>query len=136
MEVSLSNRIYIWDIAYSKILQHPLLGWGNNSKGWIIEYNWYNYYAHNLVLDILIQGGIITMLGMYFILNHSRMSLSRQGDKYLESLLSCCILSIFTMNITESQFTSAYFYIPFILAWLLSTYNPNSTRANHKKLLS
>jgi len=135
-DVSLSNRIYIWDIAYSKILQRPLLGWGNNSKGWIIEYNWYNYYAHNLVLDILIQGGIITMLGMYFILNHSRVSLSRQRDKYLESLLSCCILSIFTMNITESQFTSAYFYIPFILAWLLSTYNPNSTRINHKKLLS
>ncbi|MDT2047776.1 O-antigen ligase family protein [Priestia flexa] len=123
-DISLSSRTEIWDIAYSMFLKSPFIGFGNNSKGWLIEYNWYNYYAHNLILDILLQGGVIVLIGVVLILNYSRMTLRKQPDKYLESLFACCILAIFTLNITESQFLSIYFYIPFILAWLLSTYNP------------
>lgn len=126
--ISLSNRVYIWDIAYTKISEHPWLGWGNIGKGWIIEYNWYNYYAHNLVLDVLIQGGVITLVSICLLLNHARVALRRQDDKYLESLLSCCIVALFMMNVTESQFTSVYFYIPFILAWLLSVFNRESSK--------
>lgn len=60
--VELQGRTFIWALAIDLINSNFLLGYGNANNGSIIEWNGYLWYSHNLILDVLIQGGVIALL--------------------------------------------------------------------------
>lgn len=63
----LQGRVYIWQIAVEMIREHFVIGYGNAGNGTNIQWNGYMWYAHNLALDILIQGGMIALSFMILI---------------------------------------------------------------------
>ena len=73
---SFRARYELWKRAILHICKHPILGHGiENQKARLLEYGW-GLHAHNLVLEILHQGGII-----YFIVFATLIILS--GKKLL-----------------------------------------------------
>lgn len=70
--LTLSNRVYIWEAAIDIIKSHPLIGTGVSETlaGDVLltlSYLSRNTFAHNMFLDYLVMGGILTFGG--FIMN-------------------------------------------------------------------
>ena len=56
---TLTGRTTIWSLALRSVLERPILGYGNDDVIYMSGNYW---YAHNGVLDLLIQGGIILLV--------------------------------------------------------------------------
>lgn len=120
-DITLTNRTYIWELCLDMFWQKPLLGYGGCDIRTYIEFNDYLWYSHNLVLDILLQGGIISLI--IFII-----FLFKFNRKTRSNIDKICIAGIFAMlivNIAESFVNSIYFFIPFILFWYIDNYKNN-----------
>ena len=64
---SFTGRTTIWGLAIAKVLKNPILGYGKSD---VIYMNGNYWYAHNGILDLLIQGGIVLIvlyIGVIFI---------------------------------------------------------------------
>lgn len=61
-----SSRDYVYGEAIKDIRKNPILGYGLLMKGSYIEGSW----PHNIILEVLLQGGIIYLLVFLFILYH------------------------------------------------------------------
>lgn len=62
---TLTGRTTIWLLAVMNILERPVLGYGNDDVIFMSGNYW---YAHNGVLDLLIQGGIILLAAYVLII--------------------------------------------------------------------
>ena len=114
-DLSLTGRVGLWSKAIEMIKEKWVTGWGNENNGAIILRDYYYWYAHNIVLDILLQGGCVTLLAFMGVLG----SLTKQIKGYLndERVRICLNVMIIFMiiNLTESYFSTIYFYIPMIM---------------------
>lgn len=66
--MELQGRVFIWAYAVELIKNNWILGYGNSGNGSIIDWNGFMWYSHNLILDILIQGGAfaLSVIGFLF----------------------------------------------------------------------
>lgn len=61
--LSFTGRTDIWDIAITMIAEKPILGWGWGSRGKIYRVLKGKYYhAHNVYLEVMMEGGILAMI--------------------------------------------------------------------------
>lgn len=120
-DLTLTGRIGLWSTALEMIKEKWIAGWGNKNSGAIILRDYYYWYAHNIVLDILLEGGVITLISFIALLG----TLAKQirGQLSDSKVKICLIVMIIFMilNITESYFSSIYFYIPMILMAQIAT---------------
>lgn len=120
-DLTLSGRIGLWSSSIEMIKENWLIGWGNKNNGAIILRDYYYWYAHNIVLDILLEGGVITLSSFIVLLG----ILAKQIKPYLSinRVKTCLIVMIIFMiiNLTESYFSSIYFYVPLIIMAKIAT---------------
>lgn len=121
-DLTLTGRIGLWEKSIEMIGEKWIFGWGNHNNGAIILRDYYYWYAHNLVLDILLEGGVVT-LGAFALLIH-KMSRRLKGYLSLDVVSSCLrVMTIFMiLSLTESYFNSVYFYMPIIIAVAVTNY--------------
>ncbi len=70
MDHSISERWTIWGVTLQGILEHPIFGRGpgiQNAWDMLVEAGVNAPHTHNLVLELLIEGGIIALFIMMFI---------------------------------------------------------------------
>ncbi len=119
-DLTLTGRIELWTSSIEMIKQKFWLGWGCTNKGSIILRNYYYWYAHNLVLDILLEGGIVTLSAFAFMIaNMARRVKGTLRDRRIKT----CMLILFVfalMNIAESHLHNVYFYFPIVIAVKIS----------------
>jgi O-antigen ligase len=66
---SLMGRVNLWSITCRQISSSPIIGYGRKTglaRSMEVGFNW-GTYAHNLILEILYQGGIV-YLGLFILL--------------------------------------------------------------------
>lgn len=117
-DLTLTRRLGLWSDAIALIKQRPLFGWGNARNGAIILREFYYWYAHNIILDILLQGGIAMLVAFAAMLR--RFALCIKGVTSNRTIRRCMIMlvGVATLNIAESYFSNVYMYVPLILtAW-------------------
>ncbi len=127
-DMTFTNRTYIWEIAIKQILKSPIIGYGKCDTRDYILFAGYYWYAHNLILDIILQGGIIALLSFGGVI----IKCGRKTESYLDKM---CVAGIFTMlmiNLIESFVNSIYFWIPFFLFYSLKTNVVNIERIGKK----
>lgn len=115
-DLTLTRRIGLWTNAIEMIRENWLFGWGNMNRGAIILRDYYYWYAHNLVLDILLEGGILTLVAFLYLLFRLAKILN---EFTLNCIVQNCLMVIavfMVLNLVESYFNSMYFYIPMIIA--------------------
>ncbi|WP_395015912.1 O-antigen ligase family protein [Robinsoniella peoriensis] len=71
--LTLSNRTYIWDAAFSTLREHWLIGTGvtDSLSGSVfleLSYISKDTFAHNMFLDFMIMGGVISLVAFLWII--------------------------------------------------------------------
>ncbi len=124
--ITLTGRTEIWDLTFNLIVRSPLFGYGYYYEGgWILWHNRY-YYSHNIFLEILLIGGIFSMV--FFVImvamNLSRMKSCK--DRTMTSLLNVCMLAFGISCLTESYFASIYFPALLVYAYNIDLLSNNN----------
>ncbi len=114
-DITLTQRIGLWTRAIEMIKEKPIFGYGNNRFGAIILRNYYYWYAHNLVLDILLEGGFVTFTAFALFLSSFVKAIRRHITSQPVQKIIYALIPVMLVNLTESYFSSIYFYLPFML---------------------
>lgn len=114
---TLSNRTDIWDNCFSFYMQSPIFGKGifTTSEYIIITKYFLGTNAHNLILTILISGGIV---GLIIYIYMFIICMYRKSKKYTKKELSMvyAITVFLFVGLTSSALVlSPFAFLPFIL---------------------
>lgn len=108
-EIGFTGRTKVWSYAIELFTKSPIIGYGKEA---VIAHVGYYWYAHNLGLDILIQGGIIALFIYCYIYKICFMGKYNSKDIYI-SLLIFSFTQIF-----ESMLKGApLIYLLFIVSY-------------------
>lgn len=115
--MTLSGRTSIWNITVEEIKNSLFVGHGINTE--ISLLNGTNFVAHNLILQVLLDSGIIGF-GLFLILFLiSGRKLNKNSGNKLALILSIGIFSILVGGLTES------YRLTFLILFLALAYNIN-----------
>ena len=108
-----TGRTTIWLRALKLIPNHFFLGYG---KSTVIPSSGYYWYAHNLILDILIQGGIVALLIFGALLVYCFWHSSKQNIK-MNAALWGWLAAFILIFLDESIVKNALFLYLLFLMW-------------------
>jgi O-antigen ligase len=127
-DASNQARLYIWPIALRGALERPILGWGQENFGYIIQahYNpamydqgeWFDR-AHNVFIDWLVDAGIIGLLSYLALYVLLGIYIWKSAMSIAEKSVLTGLLAAYTVN-NLFVFDNLGSYIPFfaILAYI------------------
>ena len=120
-DIGFSGRTYLWDRAISNFMVHPVFGYGILKPGEAAVRNGYtNASVHNLLLDYLLIGGIVSIVFLVFI--HVMLSYRiKNYDKDLQEIIGVFFVSNCIFYMTET-FLGAYLifvFLPVVICWNL-----------------
>lgn len=105
--LSFTGRTDIWDEAIAMFLAAPLLGYGVTATGKVYRLVRNRYYhAHNAILEVLMEGGLISMLGYLFMLERSGKQLLIYRKHDYACLICAGLMACFLMMSMESYLDS------------------------------
>ena len=129
--VTLTSRTYIWDQTFSLISKKPLLGYG--LKEIDVDYGRYQvyraYHAHNEILEIIYQAGIVGLLVFIPILVVSYRNLWRYRHLEIARTISMILFALLVVFLTES-YSYEWILYPFVLTAHINRLN-RSTGVKH-----
>ena len=67
-DITLSGRLRIWDNAIGLVNKHAMVGYGISDNMYYVSYNNVTMEAHNMLLSYMLQGGIILLILMGFLI--------------------------------------------------------------------
>lgn len=118
--ISFTGRTEIWEISKNLISKKPLLGYGlSNNHGWIY---WHgkNYYTHNIILEVMIQGGILALIPYLIMFIIAAVSLYKYRSHYISGILSFAIFSMQIVMLTEAYNYEVLLYALIIMSCNIS----------------
>jgi O-antigen ligase len=116
--MSLTYRTFLWEIAFNKVLEKPILGWG--SANILSEFT--NIlvaaarvsHSHNFILNILIEGGILGLLCYSILIIYTIKQLNELLKKKTYYMFSSVYVILMFIGSTNGlQF--GYILLPFTL---------------------
>lgn len=113
-DVTLTGRTYLWDSALLYISQRPWTGYGISEIGMIERHGSY-YSPHNLILQILISGGIVALILFLSVYMYSGIKMMKNG-KVCRNLISAALFIYLFVSLTEATLNTQYLYLIMILA--------------------
>lgn len=118
-DATFTGRTYVWAFSLIKIVSSPILGFGwHTEEEWrsVLGFYTMNYamgfsHPHNFILYILLQGGIIYLSMIVFIIIYISKRIKSDNDIYI--VLTLMYLTFFVEGITESL-TGTIFLLPML----------------------
>lgn len=105
--LSFTGRTDIWDEAICMFLASPVLGYGVSQSGKVYRLIKGKYYhAHNAFLEILVEGGLISMTGYLFMLERAGQQMLIYRRHPYTCLISAGLMACFMMMSMESYLDS------------------------------
>ena len=114
---TLTTRTIIWDAIILKLIKRPFIGYGIlNQQDYIkITLNSFATSAHNLVLAILMAGGLLGGIIYIFIIGNALRRENKQYNKYdipiVVAILIFLIIGITSESLLYSEFSFVLFYM-------------------------
>ena len=100
--LSFTGRTDIWDEAIAMFLASPFLGYGLSRRGKVYRLRKGKYYhAHNLFLEILVEGGIGALIAYLAMLFFAGRKLMRHREHKYACLLSALLMTVMLMGAME-----------------------------------
>jgi O-antigen ligase len=121
-DLTFDNRTTIWAAAISNFLKNPILGTGATGGGGITVYFQYRIAtlnAHNQILNMLCEGGIVSLGVFAMMCANIGKVLNRYRNNPMGKITTCVILAFFLMMLTEVQMTKALIFMVFATAAFL-----------------
>lgn len=110
-----SGRVAIWSRAINEILSKPLLGHGIELPTTTYSTIWQTH-CHNIILEILYTGGIITLITYILVIISLRVEAPIRSWTLPYNIVSIALLCIM---VASSIDWSLYVPIPFVLIYLI-----------------
>ena len=105
--LSFTGRTDIWDKATAMILQSPALGYGLAQSGKVYRLSKGKYYhAHNVVLEILMEGGFCALISYLLMLGLAGNQLMRYRKHPYACLISGGLMACGLMTVMEPYLDS------------------------------
>ncbi len=100
--LSFTGRTEIWDVAIEKIMASPWLGYGYARSGKVYRLRKGKYYhAHNIFLEILMEGGFCSLLCYLGLMTVAAGQLLRHRKHSYACLLSGALMAVGVMTSME-----------------------------------
>lgn len=116
--LTLSSRVYVWDLAIRKISRKPILGYGLNESGTFINLWGYELQTLNQILQLLAEGGIIALIIFLILIYICYKVIKKNRTKDLNTFyLFLFIFVMIIMMTTERYANYIYFYIPILILY-------------------
>jgi len=117
-DITFTYRTYMWDSALQVIAQSPIIGHGYPSKEWYLaNMSSFAIGPHNIILAILIYGGLVGLILYLFFLLRSIVLLhvcqDYTADVILVAIAVACIMmlmEVYSMNLIFIFFVVAEYY--------------------------
>jgi O-antigen ligase len=128
-ELQSQGRYYVWPMAWQGFKEHPILGWGQENFTYVFQehyrpemYNlepWFDR-AHNIFLDWLVAGGLLTLLAYLALYGTLLYSLWKSASfTGLErSILTALVAAYFFHNIFVFDNLGSYILFFSVLAYV------------------
>lgn len=125
------SRLLVWRAAVQNIRRSPIFGYGTTDGGrqsinYVGSKHW---YAHNFVLEYLIQGGII-LLAVYMLLIIVDIRHIDQCDSKIRVLLCCVFIGLHIAFLTEGTIVEPIEYLVYILMFFVMSMKSESVNLN------
>lgn len=132
-DTTFGGRTIIWETALSYIEQRPVWGYGVTATGafWILGYVQNRMLpAHNEILNILYQGGIVSLCAFLALFALVGRAVRKCGGRNIEETATICIFAFACVMITEIQTQKA---IIFLMLAMLYQLGRNRWRTSDEK---
>ncbi len=118
--ITLSGRTEIWERAKAIIHQRPLFGYGLYENGSFVYWGYRGgklsyWQAHNQWLQLMHDGGLLTMILFIILILSMSSSLKKCKEKYLVACVMAGVITYIVMMITEIYSYTPYFYLLILL---------------------
>ncbi|WP_448663326.1 O-antigen ligase family protein [Sphingomonas sp. CJ20] len=118
-----SGRLGLWQATYARWLQSPWFGWGSGANFWEVYVGWWHTQPHNVVLQFLINWGVVGAAGGLWLLGRSMVAVSgfAAGRHRLYPALAM-LLCLVAMSLIEGMLHYPRFIEPIfaLIAMLLA----------------
>ena len=117
-DVTFTNRIYLWDIAFNSIKNNLFFGIGDSSK---LNTELFTFrvqklaYAHNEILDILVRAGLIGLVIYIWIIKKSIQKMSKYKNSLHSKTWLAFLASYWIMMMFESYSNYEFYIFYFIM---------------------
>lgn len=125
-DLTFDNRTVIWSTAIADIVKKPLLGYGMTTSGDIyvtFEYVSKTLTAHNQILHVLHEGGVIALCIFTAMFIEAGRKISMRKMSYISYLMMTTMFSVMLMMITEVQSQKALIFILLALAYYTNVFD-------------
>lgn len=112
--ISFTGRTDIWDIAIMLIKRSPVIGYGVYEGHGLIFIRGQYYYAHNAVLEVLLQGGVLSLVFYLLIFVIAASVLYKYRKLKASQILSFGIFTVMVMMLMEAYSNIWIFALPVI----------------------
>lgn len=135
---TLSDRTEIWAMAVQMIKASPLFGYGVVDNGnhilWITSWNTMYWQAHNNILQILLDGGLLSFATYLALLIHVGSTLCKRhlSGKLLSVVLAAWI-ALNVMGVSEIFVLQNYYFL-FLVVILAACSDPHFTNGGHMEV--
>lgn len=116
--ITFTGRTDIWDIAIMLIKRSPVLGYGVYEGHGLIFIRGQYYYAHNAVLEVLLQGGAVSLIFYGAIFGAAAVSLYRNRKYPVSQILTFGIFTVLTMMLMEAYSNIWIFALPVVACYV------------------
>lgn len=105
-----TGRTEIWDLSYILIKKSPIIGYGVY-EGYGLTF-WHNkfYYSHNAILEVMLQGGVISLILFAILFIVSGISLYKFRDNYISGIITAAIFSMLVTMLMEAYINHIWIY--------------------------
>ncbi|MGN0642521.1 MAG: O-antigen ligase family protein [Huintestinicola sp.] len=112
--ITFTGRTDIWDIAIMMIKRSPVFGYGVYEGHGLVFTRGQYYYAHNAVLEVLLQGGVISLIFYAAIFGTAAAALYKNRHYAVSQILAFGIFTIHVMMLMEAYSNIWIFALPVI----------------------
>ena len=116
--ITFTGRTDIWDIAIMLIKRSPVFGYGVYEGHGLIFTRGQYYYSHNAVLEVLLQGGVVSLFFYAAIFGIAAASLYKNRKYPVSQIITFGIFTIFVMMLMEAYSNIWIFALPVVACYV------------------
>lgn len=115
-DATLSGRTIMWKQAFSLIKSRILLGYGpSEAHGYVFWHGKY-FYTHNMILEIMIRGGIFSIIIYMLMILYVGFVLYKYRTKRVTTVIMAGIIANFVTLVTEAYIYAVPVFVVYMLA--------------------
>lgn len=139
--LTFTSRNDIWDFSLQHIVKNPLIGYGYSafwtnsiiSNTFINEYGFHVPHAHNGYLNIILEGGLLVLLLIVYIINSNINNVLNRKNKWTNNITWSILMFTILINLTEAALIDTGSLL-FWMCMVFTFINDNKSRSNKIKM--